>query len=305
MQSMRAASYCNLLNRAIILCGLLVLSACSGNAPRYFDNKERWAVYYGQEAEPDSFSPFRVVVLDSAAHPDIKEVKKYAGPVLGYVSIGEVDATHDAANAPAVLIEKNTAWNSQMVDIRQPEWQKYILETKVPGVLSQGFDGVMLDTIDSALYLENKDPTRFKGMKDAAVYLVKALRHRYPDMPIMVNRGFGIWPEIANDVTMILAESTLTHMEPGVSKNARWQSDGAYQQYLEKLVEAKGYNKNLRVYTLDYWDMNDTKGVLRIYDLQRKQGFVPYVTTPDLTTIHHEKQASIIAPTGEEGILYA
>lgn len=304
MRSLRAAFNFNLLNRIVILSALLAASGCAGVAPIYLDGKDRWAVYYGETGHARSFAPYSLVVLDSAAHPDVQDVKAYSGTVLGYVSIGEVDAMHDPASAPAQLIEKNTNWNSQLVDIRQPDWQKYILEEKVPAILARGFDGVMLDTIDSALYLEQQQPEHYKGMKVAAIYIVKALHYRYPDMPIMLNRGFDIWPEVAGDVSMVLAEGTLTRTDLKSGKT-EWQPDDAYQQYIKKIAEAKGYNKDLRVYTLDYWDMNDKKGVLRIYDTQRSHGFVPYVTTPDLKTIHHESTASIIAPTGEEGIIYA
>lgn len=302
MRGFSAAHSFKLLKKFAFSSSALLLAACA--APVYMDNNERWAVYYGDEAAPELFSPYRLVVLDSAAHPDIEATKQHVGSVLGYVSIAEVDITHDPADAPATLIEKNPLWNSQLVDIRQRDWQDYILNKKVPAVLAKGFDGVMLDTIDSALYLEEKDPQRFAGMKESAIYLVKAMRHRHPNMKIMVNRGIAIWPEIAKDVNFILAESTYTLTDLAARK-PHLQSDDAYRQYLEKLAEAKTYNKKLKIYTLDYWDMNDTKGVLHIYDVQRSQGFVPYVTTPDLKNIHHEIKASIIAPSGEEGFVYA
>jgi hypothetical protein len=38
------------------------------------------------------------------------------------------------------------------------------------------------------------------------------------------------------------------------------------------------------VITLDYWNMDDVNGLATIYARHRAEGFVPYVTTPDLTT---------------------
>lgn len=303
MDQRNTISICNAMRKLILSCTAIALCACQPTA--YFnDHYDRWAVYYGTDAQAQAFTPYSLAVLDSAEHPDIHAIHRTTPTVLGYLSVGEVDATHDPKNAPATLIEKNPLWNSQMVDIRQPDWQKYLIERKVPAILAKGFDGVMLDTVDSALYLEEKEPEKYKGMKDAAIYIVKALRYRYPNMPIMLNRGFAIWPEVAPQLTSVLAESTFTITE-GPQRTPRLQTADAYRQYIKKLKEAKAYNENLIIYSLDYWDMNDRKGVSRIYKAQRKQGLIPYVSTPDLKKIYHEIKASIIAPTGEEGIVYA
>jgi hypothetical protein len=41
----------------------------------------------------------------------------------------------------------------------------------------------------------------------------------------------------------------------------------------------------LRLFTLDYWDPEDSDGLAEIYRAQRCAGFIPYVATPDLTRI--------------------
>ncbi|MCI5048762.1 MAG: endo alpha-1,4 polygalactosaminidase [Rickettsiales bacterium] len=268
--------------------GLLssALAACAA-----FPMKERFVVYYNDEASVDKFDDFQLVVLDSDVHPKIEDFSRRK-TVLGYLSIGEVreGAVKDAM-PEEVIVKKNENWDSHIVDIRQPVWYRYVLDEAVPAILKKGFNGVMLDTIDSALYLESQEPEKYKGTKEAALYIIRSIRHNHPEIKIMMNRAFEILPDVAEEIDMVLAESILSHYDLN-DDIAKTQEDEVYLHYVEKILSAKALSKGLSVYTLDYWDMNDKKGVAYIYSTQRAKGFVPYVSTPDLRKIHLEGNAS-------------
>ena len=77
---------------------------------------------------------------------------------LGYLSVGEADRNRreaDGVRGQGFLVEPNPDWPDNVrVDIRDPRWQELLLEREVPRLLARGFDGLMLDTIDTAPYLE-------------------------------------------------------------------------------------------------------------------------------------------------------
>ncbi len=279
-----------------LFAGVSLALAASACAPleRAFDPHERFAVYYDQSAPADAFARFDTVVLDGDVHPDLNSLKDNQQQLIGYISVGEIKAGSPVEQRfdDDMKISTHPYWKSTLVDIRRNEWQEYLLSEEIPALLAKGFDGVMLDTIDSALYQEVLEPKRYAGMKDAAAQIVKQIRSRYPHITIMVNRAFDLMPLIAADTDILLAESTLSHYDLS-EKRASFAPDEDYAQYLAKIRAAQGVSERLKVYTLDYWDMNDPEGISKIYELQRKQGFVPYVATPDLRVIYHESKIDL------------
>ncbi len=249
---------------------------------------EHWAVYYNDKAPYAAFHPYSLLVLDSQVHPSLNPFIAAGKTTLGYVSLGEVAKHHtyfEQAQKAGLLFEENPNWpGSYFVDLRNPLWTKMLIEEIIPSVLYQRFDGLFFDTLDNALFLEQKDPVKHKGMVDAAVKLVKAIRLNYPHIPIMMNRGLALLPQVLNDINMLLAESTFTDYS-SVTKTYHRMPKAEYRSYVASLKEIQKQNNEIKIFTLDYWDPADTKMIAEIYRVQREQGFIPYVSTPDLQTL--------------------
>ncbi len=268
---------------ALLACWPLSACAQAPEAP-----PKSWAVYYSNDLPAETFLRFDLLVFDHQAHPTLRPLIQRGKTVLGYLSAGEVQ------NDPArgyyaeldqldLLIKSDThhtavsSIESTPVDIRHPEWARLIVEEMIPALLRQGFDGVMLDTIDSSVALEEKDPVKYAGMKQAAIHLIKAIRMNYPHIKIMLNRGLEIIPAIEQDVDYILAESIHTTYDFKTQKHGLVK-DSYYESIAKYLKDAQVRAPHLQVVSLDYWDMKDEAGVKKIYEAQRKHGFVPYVT---------------------------
>lgn len=264
------------------------LSACSSGLS--IDKQDRFAVYYGSDATPEALKAFSVIVLDGDYHPDLIPLKDNH-TLLGYVSLAEAKPHQIDSIDEALFIQDNPDWGGKLIDIRNEAWTEQLLEQQIPMILDKGFDGLMLDTIDSALHLETTDPDAYAGMREAAIALIKAIRQHFPNAKLMLNRGFAIHEHVASDIDMILAESILSHFDLKTDQ-ASFFPDDVYASYVRRLHAINSQFKHLRVYSLDYWDITDKKGVKDIYAIQRSHGFIPYVTTPDLTTIHPEPSAS-------------
>ena len=110
---------------------------------------------------------------------------------LGYLSIGEADPRRDYWNevrAAPFLVEPDPSWPENIrVDLRDPQWQAVLLDQEIPRLLAMGFDGLMLDTIDTAPYLQAKDGVRFAGMRDALRDLLRAIHQKFPHAPLIAN----------------------------------------------------------------------------------------------------------------------
>jgi len=251
---------------------------------------ERWVVYYGDTLPASTFTSYDVIVFDSEHHPDLTLLKGDR-TLLGYISLGEAESYRSYFNdlkKQKLLLGNNKSWKDHaVIDIRKPEWKTYVLDVLIPSVLKQGFDGVMLDTIDSPLALERDQPKHYTGMREAAASLISSIRVRYPTIKIMLNRGFEVLPQVAEEIDMVMAETIYTDWQPG--KKPVLQPKQEVDAYAATLAEVKHIAPALKIYSIDYWPSADTKQVAAIYAHQRQAGFVPYVAPAlDLQTIGSE-----------------
>jgi uncharacterized protein (TIGR01370 family) len=260
-----------------------------GRHPRDADSpaEPQFVVYYGTQDHPALYS-CDIGVLDSDIDAAIVRRVGRGSLLLGYLSLGEVHMSRLWApdmERQGLLLSANPQWrDARFIDLRDRRWSARVLDELVPALLARGFGGLFLDTLDDAAYLESLDPLRFGGMSDAAVELVHALRRRYSQLPIMVNRGYHLLPRILYDVDMVLGESVHSTYDPDTgayvhvaAADVRWQMD--------RLKAARRARPELQLFSLDYWSPKDPVGLTRIYAQARANGLVPYVGTIDLTQI--------------------
>ena len=107
---------------------------------------------------------------------------------------------------PSWVLGKNRVWDSEIMDITNPNWQQFIVEELVTPLVKQGYDGFFLDTLDSFQILAKTDEARNKQAQ-ALVTLLQSIRTKYPNIQLVANRGFEVMPQIAPLLDAVLAES--------------------------------------------------------------------------------------------------
>lgn len=258
-------------------------------------NKDyHWAVYYGEMEPANGFKEFDFLVFDGDKHPPLYQLLDQGKQVLGYISLGEAEKSRyyfPELQKNNLLCGPNPNWDGSFyVDIRQLLWPKTIIETIIPRVLHRGFEGIFIDTIDNACFLEQQDPEKYKGMRQAAIDLIRSIRHHYPQILIMINRGYDIIEDVAPFVDVVLGESLVTDYD-FKTKQYKRATNTAIQAQIQKLKNAKILNPNLKIFTLDYCDPNNKAEIIQIYAQHRANGFIPYVSTIELTQIIPEPKA--------------
>jgi uncharacterized protein (TIGR01370 family) len=273
--------------RLLSLLSLLLAVAVAAAGPA-FAGEIPWAVVYSDSPQPRELTGYRLVVLDSHAHPALMPLKDRGVAVLGYLSVGEVENNRPwfaRVKEWGILGDENPTWRgSYYVDVRDPRWVKLVVEELVPDILHRGFDGVFLDTLDNPPFLEAREPRRFAGMTQAAARLVRAIRHNYPDIGLMQNRGFEILPATAPFIDYALAESVHAAWN-FETRTASPRPEADMQWALEALRAAREINPRLEAMSLDYWDPADAAGMARLYALARSHGFSPYVSVVELDRV--------------------
>lgn len=247
----------------------------------------RFLVCYSRD-DLAAIQHYDLAVLDSDIDADLSGRRNPGAILLGYLSLGELhrgrgyfpDVSRDG-----VLFDANPNWpDARFVDMRAARWRDRIVTQLVPAILARGFSGLFFDTLDNAEFLEARNPARFAGMVEGAADLVRSIRHHFPTVPIMINRGYAVLPRIAGKFDMLLGESVRTTFD-AKSRSYQLVSEAGYLWQVERMRRARERDPHLRLFSLDYWDPEDRDGIARIYAGQRANSFIPYVGTFDLTSI--------------------
>ncbi|MCD6521951.1 endo alpha-1,4 polygalactosaminidase [Candidatus Calescamantes bacterium] len=255
-------------------------------------NISNFAVYYGKDSIA-RLSQYDLVILQSYnfTPQEIKEIKKKGTKVLLYLSIGETPVLEKGrGNGPGGYAgwyldkngddfpDKSLTWNTYYVNPGNKEWRKKILEEKIPALLQKGADGVFLDNLDTVdIY-----PT----IKQGFITLIREIRRKFPQIFIVVNRGFTIVEEIAPYIDGVLFECFTTHYDFLTKSYKIWEGeDLKWAEEVGRLLQKLKDKYGFIVFTLDYALKEDK--ALRDYILQRarKFGFIPYISTLHLLEI--------------------
>ncbi len=279
--------------RAVFFLTALLSCALSLTAAYAADN-EKFAIYYADKEPVAKFKPYQLLVFDSTHHPVLQPLKEDNKTILGYISLGEVDSSSPSyalLKSHNLILQENKNWKGSFyVDQRDPLWAKTVIEDLIPAIMRQGFDGIFLDTLDNPIELEETDKGKYAGMKEATVHLVQAIRMHYPTIKIMMNRAYGILPEVATLIDMELGESVYADYD--FEKKAYGKvAANDYKEQVDLLKNARTINPQLKIYTLDYANPSDRKTIAEIYKTERQNGFVPYVATIELNQVVDEPGA--------------
>lgn len=254
------------------------------NADPVFE-KIRWLPFYGERADESILSNYDIVVLDGAFKGSLGQIAQRGAKICGYISLGEIRQSDPAFATldSSIVLGDNPDWQgTRRIDVRKPSWADFVVERRIPELMSKGFTGLMLDTLDTPPYLEASDPVRCGGMRDAAVLLVRRIRSRWPQMMLIINRGYALLPDIVGELDAVVAESLMTCPKDG---GFAWVDTHEVQLQMRLLQPARERRPPLAILSLDYWQPDDRDTIAEIYRRERAFGHHPYVGTRSLDHI--------------------
>jgi len=264
----------------------VVFSGCSGFVARKkIPDPILWSCYYGESNEVFLSDKFKLIILE----PDnpLMIPQKTDTVFIGYISLGEAEEFRwywKKIKDEDFVLEENPDWEGDYyVDIRNPLWQKYVIEKIIPEILRKGFDGLFLDTIDMAEYLEDVDPDKYAGCVDSMVEMIKKIRMNYPDIYLISNNGMILLDKIKGYIDFALVEDLYTSYDFDKNKY-RLQTPQITMEMFE-IMNDFSKKTGVPVLTLDYLDPVDKKGIMKIMRKSRADGFYPYVADINLLTL--------------------
>jgi uncharacterized protein (TIGR01370 family) len=222
-----------------------------------------------------------VLILDPDQDHPFEQLKSKT-LLIAYISLGEAESYRDywnlVASAPW-LVGENPDWNENYyVDVRSPEWKKVIIDEVIPKIVKKGFSGLMLDTLDTAGYLESLDPEKYKGSKEKMIELVEAIHRTYPQLLILSNNGFDVLERLAPALDGLVVESLFwTHTSEGyraVSTEDQEDKLGVLKKVLQL--------KTLPVFDIEYVEPTNSSAIDACIRQSRSKHFKPYIAQKNL-----------------------
>ncbi|WP_176057249.1 bifunctional glycoside hydrolase 114/ polysaccharide deacetylase family protein [Paraburkholderia sp. BCC1876] len=255
----------------------------SANVPAATPRQPSFALYYGKNPPVELLSAYDAAVVepDSGFNPLAHALPHTTW--FAYASVGEVlpSRSYYAALPKAWLAGHNEAWASRVVDQSQPGWPAWYVEQVIAPLWDKGYRGFFLDTLDSWQLVAKTDADR-AAQQAGLVAVIRAIKQRYPNAKLILNRGFEILPQI-HDLAYAVAFESLYR---------GWNQ--AQQRYTEVpqadrdwlLGEAKTIREqyHLPVISIDYCAPSDRVCAQNAVSQIRAQGVVPYVTDGGLVT---------------------
>ncbi len=227
--------------------------------------KSDFLIYYDNNASIKYLNSFKEVVLDPDHYNYVFGLKPYK---YGYLSIGEVENFREYfkfVKNMGVLGKENPNWKgAYFVKLESGKWQQFVINYLVDAVLSKGYNGLFLDTVDSLISSgENKE---------LIVNFINNIKSRFPNIKIIMNRGFEIADKV--NVDGILLESTITSYNFKTKK-----------YFFIKYKNNFKIPKRIRRYSVDYWYLNDIENIKKIYKIALKRGYRAFVSDITLQRI--------------------
>jgi len=236
---------------------------------------------------PRSVKSFDLAILDADSHPPL-DIFRTQTVLLAYVSLGEAEDYRfywDKIKDANFLAEKNPDWpGNYRVDVRDPSWQDLVLNEIIPRLKQDGFCGIFMDTLDTAAYLEEKAPEKYRGSKAAMIALVKAIHERYPEMFLVSNNGFDILENLVPFLSALVVEDIF--MMPDFEKGGYIKVPEIDREFKLTVLKRIQQKYKLPVLNIEYVDSKDRRARRYCIRESRRLNFVPYAAQKDLAEIY-------------------
>jgi len=260
---------------ATVIC-MLLSSIC---LPAHADPST--AFFYGRPAPVNLLSHFKQVIVEPENMDNLGYLRDRGTKIFAYVSAGEVNWTRPwYPEIPrSWFLGGNKEWGSSIVDLTQQGWHDYLIDKYLTRLWQEGYRGFFLDGLESYQRAVVEPDARLIQEK-ALSNLIKRIHQRFPGVDLILNRGFGILPEVGQYAVAVVAESLFQRWDPSIQQYTKVLEPDRYW-LLEKLRQVRN-QYGLQVIVIDYVDPKQKELARTTAKRISELGFTPWVSNPGL-----------------------
>ncbi|MGD9200180.1 MAG: endo alpha-1,4 polygalactosaminidase [Chitinispirillia bacterium] len=263
-------------------------SSTMDSSKKNHQSVKNWACYYGDNPELlKKLENYNLVIME----PDIDNFtppEKTKTTYIGYVSLGEAERFrwywYHIEGKKFILWENKNWKDDYIIDIRSLEWQNLLVEKIIPKILKKGYQGLFFDTIDTPIYLEEKDPEKYRGSVEALADLIYRIRKKYPKITLISNNGLRAIEHFGAHIDIFLIEGLNTTYDFKRKKYKTADIDWRNHR-LSLIRNNRDLIKGKPVIVIDYLlqKQDNLRNISLI--ICKEHGLIPYHTTVDLHSL--------------------
>jgi uncharacterized protein (TIGR01370 family) len=239
------------------------------------------AFYYGAELPVDELRAFDIVVVEPDHGFDPTTYRTSTSELFAYISLGEVEPKRRyGQDIPQAWFNgTNRAWGARVVDQTQPEWPAFVVERIVTPLWARGYRGLFLDTLDSYQIAVTK-PEEQRRQEEGLAAVIRAIKNTYPDLRLILNRGFEILPDMHREAFAVAVESL--YQEWDQAKTQYGEVSQSERDWILGQLKTVTSQYHLPVIVIDYVPPAQRELARRTARKIKDLGYIPWVSTPAL-----------------------
>lgn len=241
---------------------------------------------YGQFDDEMAKYDVAIINADSMGQEGIRKLKEAGVWVIAYITLGEDyacnvgDGLGPGGYASYYLYDDNDMaipngdWGSYYVDPGHPAWQQITLN-EVQRLIDLGADGIFMDTVDSV--------DRFPETLNSMYHLMTRIREEFPDIKMVLNRGFTVVPTLYEILDGVMYELYSTALDRASGLYDMLDPDSVqftYNRYYGVAVLNACRQKHyFPVFAFEYYRTDGGLESIQqmIYDTDWEYDFIPYL----------------------------
>jgi hypothetical protein len=259
---------------------ICLLPSLQGVAAEPISPDARLFVSYASKPDPQAVLAHDLCILDPAADVPLVQGRTMGHTHLAYVSAVDVApgtaAAQKAASRKVPLVSSTGRGKSPMLDVTRAAWQDWLVEDMVRPAIEKGYDGVVLDTLDSVSRIVAQQPSLAPACQKALVSAVERIRRDFPGKRIILNQAFRLAEELSAVIDGVLAEGI--YQTWSAEKRAYASTGTETSEWLLSHI-SRIQAKKLPVFIVDYVAPADAALAQATARRIRALGCVPFITT--------------------------
>ena len=240
------------------------------------------ALFYGADAPLEELKAFDIVVVDPDHQADPKRFRKPYSELYAYVAIGEAHPGRSYfGDIPAnARLSSNPDWGSLVIDLSSPKWPDFVAERIIGPLWEKGYRGFFLDTLDSYRLAKKFDEN---AQQAGLVAVIEKLHQQFPDIHLILNRGFEVVPRVKDKIQMVAAESLFQGWDASNKRYVEVRAEDR-EWLLGQLLTIRDQYK-LPILAIDYVSPKKRALTRATAERIKSLGIVPWVTDSALVTV--------------------
>ncbi|MFY0698648.1 MAG: endo alpha-1,4 polygalactosaminidase [Balneola sp.] len=227
---------------SLIIIYLLTVNCISSSSKLSEDSTfDSFGVVYS-DINPSVVSGYKLLIVEPYFYTkqEIIEFNSRGIKVVAYLSLGEVNESRRYFNEfkEIGLIGKNQNHGSYYLDLSEARIKEKFVNEIVPELLSYGYDGLFLDTIDAVAPY-----TLRRNMEQDMVDLISGIRSRNPDKLLIQNAGLFLLDKTAAFIDAVAIEAIAS----GYDFDKNEYQIKPVEEYEEKLEVIDSLHHNYKV----------------------------------------------------------